>query len=173
MEMHVRPSREEDMEAVRHIYAHEVLHGRATFEQQPPDAEEMSSRRKDVLALGLPHLVAEREHQVLGFAYANRHRPRAAYGYTIENSIYVAEGARGRGIGKLLLSSLIAECERGPWRQVVAVIGDSENAGSIGLHRSLGFREVGVLQSVGFKFGRWVDTVIMQRPLNEGGKVRP
>ncbi len=169
----VRASVEADMEDVRCIYAHEVLNGRASFEQTPPDLQEMSKRRKEVLALGLPYLVAEKDGAILGFAYANHHRPRPAYSYTVENSVYVAEHARGAGIGKMLLSSLIDECERGPWRQVVAVIGDSRNTGSIGLHMSLGFREVGTLKSVGFKLGQWVDTVIMQRSLNEGGRTVP
>lgn len=169
----VRASAEADMEDVRRIYAHEVLHGRASFERTPPDLQEMSTRRQNVLALGLPHLVAERDGKIVGFAYASHHRPRPAYSFTVENSVYVAEGARGKGFGKMLMSSLIDECERGPWRQVVAVIGDSQNVKSIALHRSLGFRQVGILHSVGFKLGRWVDTVIMQRALNEGGRTIP
>ena len=164
----VRASRESDLEDIRRIYAHEVLCGLATFECSAPDLEEVAKRRQGVLALGLPHLVAELEGEIVGFAYASRHRPRPAYNHTVENSVYVAEGLRGTGTGKMLLSALIAECERGPWRQMVAVIGDSGNAGSIGLHTSLGFRQVGILQSVGFKLGRWVDTVIMQRTLKEG-----
>lgn len=169
----VRASTEADMEDVRRIYAHEVLNGRATFEQTPPDVHEMSKRRQNVLALGLPHLVSEWDSKIVGFAYASQHRPRPAYSFTVENSVYVAEDARGNGFGKMLMSALIDECERGPWRQVVAVIGDSQNAKSIALHRSLGFRQVGILQSVGFKLGRWVDTVIMQRALNEGGRTIP
>ncbi|WP_305985163.1 GNAT family N-acetyltransferase [Roseibium sp. MMSF_3544] len=133
----------------------------------------MSRRRQSVLDLGLPHLVAERDGKIVGFAYASHHRPRPAYSFTVENSVYVAEDARGTGFGKMLMSALIHECERGPWRQVVAVIGDSQNAKSIALHRSLGFRQVGILQSVGFKLGRWVDTVIMQRALNDGGRTIP
>ncbi|MCR9059683.1 MAG: GNAT family N-acetyltransferase [Rhodobacteraceae bacterium] len=164
----VRPSTDGDMEEVRRIYAHEVFYGLSTFEEFAPDLPEMMKRRQGVLALGMPHLVAELDGKILGFAYASRHRPRPAYNQTIENSVYVAKDMRGTGIGKMLLTALIEECEHGPWRQVVAVIGDSGNAGSIGLHRSLGFRQVGILQSVGFKFGRWVDTVIMQRPLNDG-----
>ncbi len=169
----VRPSTDGDMEEVRRIYAHEVFYGLSTFEEQPPDIREMTKRRQGVLALGMPHLVAEIDGEILGFAYASRHRPRPAYNHTIENSVYVAEDMRGTGTGKMLLSALIEECERGPWRQMVAVIGDSENAGSIGLHKSLGFRQVGILQSVGFKLGRWVDTVIMQRALNEGDETLP
>ncbi len=161
----VRASTDADMDAVQRIYAHEVFFGLSTFEEHPPCAQELSKRRQDVLALGMPHLVAEMDGDVLGFAYANRHRPRPAYNRTVENSIYVAENMRGTGIGKMLLSALIDECARGPWQQMVAVIGDSGNAGSIGLHTSLGFQRVGILQSVGFKLGRWVDTVIMQRSL--------
>ena len=169
----VRASTEGDMEEVRQIYAHEVSYGLSTFEEEPPDLREMSRRRQEVLALGMPHLVAELDGEILGFAYASRHRPRPAYNHTIENSVYVAKALRGSGTGTLLLSALIEECERGPWRQMVAVIGDSGNSGSIGLHKSLGFREVGILESVGFKLGRWVDTVIMQRSLNEGGETLP
>lgn len=169
----VRASTEADMENVLRIYAHEVKHGLSTFEEQPPDLEEMCRRRDDVLALGLPHLVAELDGAIVGYAYAGRYRPRPAYGYTIENSVYVAEGMRGTGTGKMLLSALIEECERGPWRQMIAVIGDAGNAGSIGLHQSLGFRQVGTLRSVGFKLGRWVDTVIMQRSLNDGDDTLP
>lgn len=169
----IRPSVEGDMEQVRRIYAHEVLYGLSTFEEVPPDLAEMIRRREGVLALGLPHLVAERDGSILGFAYASQHRPRPAYFHTIENSVYVAKDGRGTGTGKLLLCGLLEACERGPWRQVVAVIGDSGNAGSIGLHKSVGFRQVGVLQSVGFKLGRWVDTVIMQRSLGESDRTLP
>ena len=169
----VRASTDGDLEAIRRIYAHEVFHGLSTFEEYAPDLQEMSKRRQGVLALGLPHLVAELDGEILGFAYASRHRPRPAYNHTIENSVYVAENKREVGAGKMLLEALIAECERGRWRQMVAVIGDSGNAGSIALHTSLGFRQVGILQSVGFKLGRWVDTVIMQRPLNDGDDTLP
>jgi len=169
----VRPSTDGDMEEVRRIYAHEVFYGLSTFEEFAPDLAEMMKRRQGVLALGMPHLVAEMDGRVIGYAYASRHRPRPAYNHTIENSVYVARDMRGTGIGKMLLAALIEECERGAWRQIVAVIGDSDNAGSIGLHRSFGFRQVGILRSVGFKLGRWVDTVIMQRPLGEGDTSLP
>src|SRR6185436_6655093 len=128
-----------------------------------PSVEEMHARRQAVSALKLPYLVAERNGEVLGYAYANTYRTRSAYRYTIEDSVYLAEGQGGRGIGTALLGELIARCERGPWRQMLAVIGDSANAGSIALHRRLGFERVGLLPSVGYKFGRWVDSVIMQR----------
>ncbi|MDE3237540.1 MAG: N-acetyltransferase [Paracoccaceae bacterium] len=169
----VRDAQPSDMAAVQAIYAHHVLHGIATFEEIPPSVEEMQSRRAAVLAAGLPYLVAEIGGQVLGYAYATAYRPRPAYRHTVEDSVYVAEGQGGRGIGAALLTALIARCEAGRWRQMVAVIGNSGNAGSIALHRRLGFREVGTLTSVGFKLGRWVDTVLMQRALGPGDGMPP
>ncbi len=162
----VRGSREADLPAVRDLYAREVLQGLASFEEVPPSLEEMKIRRRAVLELGLPHLAAEQDGQLVGFSYASPYRPRPAYRHTVENSVYVAAGQRGRGVGRLLLSALIERCEAGPWRQMVAVIGDSGNLGSIILHARLGFRRIGTLQDVGFKLGRFVDTVLMQRPLN-------
>ena len=164
----VRDAREKDMTAVQPIYARHVLQGLASFEEVPPSLEELVARRHGVLAQGLPYLVAEMEGRVVGYSYATAYRPRPAYRYTVEDSVYVAPDMGGRGIGRLLLEELIARCEAGPWRQMLAVIGNSGNAGSIALHRRLGFSEVGVLTSVGFKFGRWVDTVLMQRPLGIG-----
>ncbi|MDE3080121.1 MAG: N-acetyltransferase [Paracoccaceae bacterium] len=169
----VRDAQPSDMAAVQAIYAHHVLHGIATFEEISPSVEEMQSRRAAVLAAGLPYLVAEIGGQVLGYAYATAYRPRPAYRHTVEDSVYVAEGQGGRGIGAALLTALIARCEAGRWRQMVAVIGNSGNAGSIALHRRLGFREVGTLTSVGFKLGRWVDTVLMQRALGPGDGTPP
>ncbi len=153
------------MAAVRDIYAHYVLHSLATFEETPPTLEDMLARRRASVDLGLPYLVAEAGGQILGFAYAAPYRPRPAYRFTIEDSVYVADGLGGRGIGSALLGELIAHCERGPWRQMLAVVGDSANAGSIALHRRFGFELAGTLRSVGFKFGRWVDTPILQRAL--------
>jgi phosphinothricin acetyltransferase len=121
----------------------------------------------------LPHLVAESEGRIVGYAYASLYRTRTAYRHTLEDSVYVRDGFAGRGIGRVLLAELIARCERGPWRQMIAVIGDSGNAASIGLHRQLGFREIGTLEAVGFKFGRWVDSVLMQRALGQGSKTLP
>ncbi|CEJ15685.1 N-acyltransferase YncA [bacterium YEK0313] len=164
----VRDARPEDMVAVQAIYAHHVLHGLATFEETPPSVDEMLERRSAVLAAGLPYLAAEREGRVVGYSYATGYRPRPAYRHTIEDSVYVAEGLGGRGIGTQLLGALIARCEAGPWRQMLAVIGDSGNEGSIALHRRLGFQPAGTLRSVGFKLGRWVDTVLMQRALGDG-----
>ena len=169
----VRDATEADMAAIAAIYAPHVLTGLATFEEVPPSVAEMVARRANVLAAGLPYLAAELGGQVVGYAYATGYRPRAAYRHTVEDSVYVATGLEGKGVGGALLQRLIARCEAGPWRQMLAVIGDSANVGSIALHRRLGFREAGTLTAVGFKFGRWVDTVQMQRPLGEGATTVP
>jgi L-amino acid N-acyltransferase YncA len=169
----VRDATEQDMPAIQAIYAQEVLHGIASFEEVPPTTDAMLARRESVRDLGLPYLVAELEGQVVGYSYATAYRPRPAYRYTVEDSVYVANGLQGRGIGRALLSALIARCETGPWRQMIAVIGDSGNAGSIALHRQQGFRLVGTFEAVGFKLGRWVDTVHMQRPLGPGPDTLP
>jgi phosphinothricin acetyltransferase len=161
------------MASVQTIYAHHVLHGLATFEEVPPSADELLSRRASVLKLGLPYLVAELDGRVVGYSYATAYRSRPAYRYTIEDSVYVADGLGGQGIGTALLDALIARCEIGPWRQMLAVVGDSGNEGSIALHRRLGFQPVGTLKAVGFKLGRWVDTVLMQRELGEGRGALP
>jgi phosphinothricin acetyltransferase len=147
----VRDAVASDLPAIQAIYGHHVLHGLASFEKEPPSVEEMQSRWSKVRELGLPYIAAEIEGHVVGYSYATSYRPRAAY--------------RGRGIGKALLLELIARCQSGPWRQMLAVIGNRENHGSISLHRSCGFRFVGVLQAVGRKHGQWVDTVLMQRSL--------
>jgi len=169
----IRDCAESDMAAVQAIYARHVLHGLATFEEIPPSAQELAGRRLNVLAQGLPYLAAELDGSVVGYCYASAYRPRPAYRFTVEDSVYVAEGLAGRGIGSALLAALIARCEAGPWRQMIAVIGDSANAGSIGLHRHMGFAMVGVLPCVGFKLGRWVDSVLMQRALGPGGSTLP
>ena len=166
----VRDATEDDMALIQTIYANEVLHGLATFEDIPPTLEDMLSRRRNILRHGFSYLVAEHEGAVVGYSYATIYRSRPAYRYTIEDSVYVAEGMRGKGVGRALLATLISCCEKGPWRQMIAVIGHSENTGSIELHRKLGFRHVGTLEAVGFKLGRWVDTVLMQRALGAGGK---
>lgn len=163
----------DDMAAVQAIYAHHVLYGLASFEAVPPSIAEMGARRDNVLAAGLPYLVAEVGGRVVGYSYATAYRPRAAYRNTIEDSVYVAHGMIGHGIGHALLAELLHRCESGHWRQMLAVIGDSGNAGSIALHRSLGFETVGLLTSVGFKFGRWVDSVLMQRALGPGDRSLP
>ena len=169
----VRPAAETDMPAIRAIYAEAVLHGLASFEEVPPTVAEMLSRRESVLGLGLPYLAAELEGCVVGYGYATAFHSRSGYRYSVEDSVYVADGMRGQGVGRALLVALIEACEAGSWRQMVAVIGDSGNRGSIAVHERVGFRMVGTLEAVGFKFGRWVDTVLMQRPLGEGSDTSP
>jgi L-amino acid N-acyltransferase YncA len=164
----IRNSTEADLPAVTAIYAHGVLHGTGTFELDAPDETEMGRRRAEVLGRGLPYLVAERDGQVLGYAYANYFRPRMAYRFCLEDSIYLAPSAQGQGVGRLLLAELIARCEAAGARQMVAVIGDSANAGSIGVHRTLGFHDMGTMKSAGWKFDRWLDVVFMQRALGVG-----
>jgi phosphinothricin acetyltransferase len=170
----LRDSRDADLPAITAIYRHHVLHGTASFELDPPDQDEMTRRRGDVLAKCWPWIVAEdRETGVLGYAYANHFRPRPAYRFTVENSIYVADGSRGRGLGRLLLAELIARCETAGARQMLAVIGDSANQPSIALHRALGFGPAGVLRSVGHKHGQWRDVVLMQRELGAADRATP
>ena len=171
--MIVRPATDDDAEALAAIYGHHVLHGFGTFEEVPPSVEDMAGRRRAVAEKGLPYLVAEEDGRVLGFAYAAPFRPRAAYRFTAEDSVYVAPDAIGKGVGRAVLSAVIAECEALGLRQLMAVIGDSGNAASLGLHRSLGFEQTGVGRSVGFKHGRWVDIVHMQKPLNGGDTSMP
>jgi L-amino acid N-acyltransferase YncA len=165
----IRAASELDMAAVRSIYAHYVLHSLATFEEIPPTLDEMLARRRASADSNLPYLVAQAGREILGFAYAAPYRPRPAYRFTIEDSVYVAEGFGGRGIGSALLGELIARCERRPWRQMVAIVGDSANL-SIALHRRFGFELTGTLRSVGFKHGCWVDTPILQRALGAAGR---
>ena len=169
----VRASTEADIARCAEIYAHHVLHGTASFEVDPPDVAEMKKRRAAVLALGLPHLVAERDGTVLGYAYAGNWRPRPAYKFSIEDSIYVDNSAVGQGVGKALLPVLIEHCTALGKRQMVAVIGDSAQTPSIRLHASCGFEMVGTLKNIGFKFGRWLDTVMMQRALGSSDAPPP
>jgi L-amino acid N-acyltransferase YncA len=171
--MLIRPSTDADLDAITAIYADAVLTGTGTFELEPPDMAEMARRRADVLSKTLPWLVAEADGQVLGYAYANHFRPRLAYRFCLEDSIYLHRDARGRGVGTLLLAELMARCEAAGARQMLAVIGDSQNAGSIGVHRRLGFEHVGVMKSAGWKFERWLDVVVMQRGLGRGDAVPP
>lgn len=169
----VRDAVEADMTAVQAIYAHNVLHGRASFEESPPSLAEMIERRAAVLRAGLPYLVADCAGAVAGYSYATSYRPRPAYRHTIEDSVYVADAFRGCGIGITLLEALIVRCEQGPWRQMLAIIGHSGNTGSIAVHRRAGFAMVGTLKSVGFKLGAWTDTVLMQRALGAGDSTPP
>ena len=169
--MNIRQAKASDIPEIAAIYGHHVLHGLGTFEEDPPLASEIESRRASVVDAGLPYLVAVVESRVLGFAYAAPFRPRAAYRYTVEDSIYIAPEAVGQGVGRALLGAVIAACESLGKRQMIAVIGDSGNAASIGLHAALGFTPAGVGRSVGFKHGRWVDIVWMQRALNGGDGV--
>jgi phosphinothricin acetyltransferase len=166
--MLIRPATEADSETLSAIYGHHVQHGLATFEEIPPSPGEMDQRRRAIVAYGLPYLVAEEAGRVLGFAYAGPFRPRAAYRYTVEDSVYIAPDQMGKGVGRAVLSAVLDACEALGLRQAIAVIGDTGNAASIGLHRSLGFEHAGVTRSVGFKHGRWVDVVWMQKPLNGG-----
>ena len=169
----VRAATEHDADALASIYGHAVLHGFGTFEEEPPSASDMEGRRRLIANRGLPYLVAEDAGQILGFAYAGPFRPRAAYRYTLEDSVYVAPDAVGKGVGKALLVAIIAACEALGVRQLIAVVGDSENSASLALHRSLGFEQTGVGHSVGFKHGRWVDIVQLQKPLNGGDTRAP
>lgn len=169
----IRDSTSADVVPIHLIYEHHVMHGTATFEIIPPDADEITRRRDAVLSEDLPFLVAETDGIVTGYAYATLYRPRPAYRFTIEDSIYIHPDHIGKGIGRLLLSDLIRRCEAGRWRQMIAVIGDSANRASIRLHENAGFRHTGVFQSVGWKFGRWLDTVLMQRPLGSGDQSHP
>jgi L-amino acid N-acyltransferase YncA len=169
----IRPSRDEDLDAITRIYGHHVLHGTGTFETTPPSVADMTGRRADVLGKGLPWLVAEDDGQVVGFAYGNWFKPRPAYRFSVEDSIYMDPAAHRKGLGRALLAELLAVLERTGTRKVMAVIGDSDNAGSIGVHRALGFEMVGVVQSCGWKFDRWLDIVMMQKTLGAGDSTPP
>lgn len=167
----LRDSQDADLPALTAIYRHHVLHGTGTFELEAPDEAEMARRRAEVLGRQLPWLVAERDGRVLGYAYANYFRPRMAYRFCLEDSIYLAPEAQGAGLGRLLLAELISRCEALGARQMVAVIGDSANAASIGVHRQAGFEPMGVMKAAGWKFERWLDVVFMQRALGLGSEV--
>ncbi|MDZ7921645.1 N-acetyltransferase family protein [Rhodoferax sp.] len=164
----IRPSTDADIGAMTAIYAHHVLHGTGTFEITPPTEADMAGRRADVLSKGLPYLVLEDGTGVIGFAYCNWFKPRPAYRFSAEDSIYLAPAAAGRGLGRLLLQELMAQAERAGVRKLIAVIGDSANQGSIGVHRSCGFQSVGILSACGWKFERWLDVVLMERFIGAG-----
>ncbi len=169
----IRPSTEADIPAIQAIYAHHVLHGTGTFETEPPTVADMTSRRADVLAKKLPYLVIESGAKVQGFAYANWFKPRAAYRFSVEDSIYMAADSGGKGLGKLLLTELLAQLECGGIRKAMAVIGDSANAGSVGVHTACGFSHVGIMKSCGWKFGAWRDIVLMEKALGAGDTSSP
>ena len=173
----IRASREEDLPAITAIYAHHVLHGTGTFETEPPSETDMTARRADVLSKGLPYIVAEAEldgkKQILGFAYCNWFKPRPAYRFSAEDSVYVANGLHSKGMGRALLAELALNAEKAGVRKLIAVIGDSGNAGSVGVHRSVGFTDVGILKSCGWKFGKWLDVVLMEKPLGLGDATAP
>ncbi|ABD69134.1 GCN5-related N-acetyltransferase [Rhodoferax ferrireducens T118] len=169
----IRPSQTEDIPAIAAIYARHVLHGTGTFEIDPPSPDDMAQRRVDVLAKGLPYLVAAKGDQVMGFAYCNWFKPRPAYRFSAEDSIYLADEAIGQGLGRALLAELMAQAEKAGVRKLIAVIGDSANHGSIGVHRSAGFSMVGVLKSCGWKFDQWLDVVMMDKALGLGATRAP
>ena len=169
----IRPSREADIPALTAIYAHHVLHSTGTFETEPPSTADMRRRRSDVLDKGLPHLVAERDIEIVGFAYANWFKPRPAYRYSVEDSIYLAPDLHRKGLGRALLAELLARCESAGIRKLMAIIGDSSNSGSVGVHRALGFELVGKIDACGWKFGAWRDIVIMQKTLGLGDTQPP
>jgi L-amino acid N-acyltransferase YncA len=169
----IRPAAMQDLPSVQAIYAHHVIHGLGTFEETPPDLAEMTARYASVVEKKLPWLVAEAAGKILGYAYAAPFRPRSAYRFALEDSIYVSPDAAARGLGKALLGELLRLCEAWGARQMLAVIGDSANAGSIGVHRALGFTHLGTMRGVGFKHGRWVDVTLMQKSLGDGMDTLP
>ncbi len=171
--MLIRPAAPQDLPAIQSIYAHHVMHGLASFEEVPPALEEMRRRFEDITGQGFPYLLAEERGEILGYGYCSLYCTRSAYRHTLEDSIYVKQGQQGKGVGKAMLKELIVRCETLNCRQLVAVIGDSANAGSIKLHASLGFVRAGLLRSTGYKFGRWVDSVYMQLPLGPGDGTKP
>ena len=172
-ELTIRPAGAADIPAITRIYAHAVLYGSASFELEPPDEAEMARRHRALVDGGYPYLVAERDGAVVGYAYAGPYRARPAYNWTVEDSIYIDTSVHGRGIGRALIERLISESEARGYRQIIAVIGDSKQAASIALHRRAGFRLVGNFENVGFKHGRWLDSVLMQRALGDGATTPP
>jgi len=172
-DLRIRPATPEDIPAITEIYRPAVLTGTASFELEPPSVDEMRRRFETITSGGYPYLVAEHEGAVIGYSYASAYRTRPGYRFSVEDSVYVVEGQQGKGVGRALLSRLIEECTARGYRQMVAIIGDSAQWASIGLHRKLGFTFVGTLHSIGYKHGRWLDTVIMQRTLGEGNCTPP
>ena len=173
MSLHIRPASPADLPAITAIYEHAVLFGTATFELEPPDVAEMTRRYETLIAGGFPYLAATIDGAVVGYAYAGPYRARPAYRFSVENSVYLDPKAQGKRVGTQLMQALIEQSEARGYRLMVAVIGDSANLASIGVHTRTGFQMVGTLQNVGLKFGRWLDTVLMQRPLGEGAGTIP
>ena len=169
----IRPSSDADLPAITAIYAHHVLHGTGSFETEPPSVADMTTRRADVLSKGLPYLVVEQDGKIAGFAYGNWFKPRPAYRYSVEDSIYMAPDLQGKGLGRALLAELMARFEALGIRKVMAIVGDSANTGSVGIHLALGFTQVGIVDSCGWKFGAWRDIVIMQKTLGVGNTQPP
>ncbi len=172
-EFSIRPFAAADIAAITEIYAHHVRHGASSWELTPPDAAEMQRRADALLAAGYPYLVARDAARVLGYAYVGAYRPRPAYRYTVEHSIYIADDVRRGGVGRRLMTALIAVCTERGYRQMVAIIGDSKNAQSIEFHEKLGFRHAGKIENIGYKFERWMDQVLMQLPLGDGATSKP
>ena len=169
----IRASRDNDIDAIASFYQQSVATGTASWEYDPPSVEEMAKRRHAVIANGFPYLVAEMDSRLVGYCYASTYRARIGYRFVVEDSVYVAPDMQGRGIGKMLLVALIGECEKLGFRQMIAVIGDSENAGSIALHERCGFQHAGRFNGIGYKFGRWLDSVQMMRALGAGSSSAP
>ena len=169
----IRPSSDADLPAITAIYAHHVLHGTGSFETEPPSVADMMARRADVLSKGLPYLVVEQDGKIAGFAYGNWFKPRPAYRYSVEDSIYMAPDLQGKGLGRALLAELMARFEAVGIRKVMAIVGDSANTGSVGIHLALGFTQVGIVDSCGWKFGAWRDIVIMQKTIGLGDTQPP
>jgi L-amino acid N-acyltransferase YncA len=171
--MPIRDAVAADLPAIHAIYAHHVLHGTGSFEEVPPSPAEMAARMAKIQGRGWPYFVEEADDMVRGFAYLTQYRDRSAYRCAAEDSVYVRDDIRGQGVGKSLVQTLLDRAGACGFRQVIAVIGDSENIGSVGLHASLGFRQVGVLKAAGIKFDRWLDVVLMQRPVGDGDRTQP
>ena len=171
--MRIRPASLADIPAITAIYDHAVRHGTASFELEPPTEAEMTRRMQAALDGRFPYLAAEIDTKLAGYAYASLYRTRPAYRFTVENSVYVAPDMHRRGVGKALLERLIEECSARGYRQMIAVIGDSDQAASIGVHKACGFEPAGNLKSIGWKFGKWLDTPLMQRALGDGAKTKP
>lgn len=174
--LQIRTATPADMLAIQIIYAHHVETGRASFEEVAPSLAEMTARHAEIVRRGLPYLVAQAHEEILGYAYASAYRPRRAYRYTVEDSVYIAEAWRGHGLGRALLGALIAQCEAGPWRQMLAVVAcpdDGSGEASLALHEKLGFRRIGAIQAAGYKFDSWIDTMLLQRTLGPGSTTAP